>query len=239
MQKHWDVMRSDDAGEILARDQRQPAERFRLSHRRARPRAGDGLRRPDQERLGTLSPRWQAARVPQPDRRERMGSAYQRPAAKQLLRQRIAQRIGGRYARPVRRVFRHHRRAGIRLGRFRRQLDAHRPGSSRRVVGRGAGAAMIRVVLPMHLRKLANVDREVEIQVEDSPTIEAVLDALEARYPMLRGTIRDHVTKQRRPFIRFFACGEDLSLEPTDIPLPLEVVRGEKPLLIVGAMAGG
>jgi molybdopterin converting factor small subunit len=98
---------------------------------------------------------------------------------------------------------------------------------------------MIRVVLPTNLRKLADIDREVEIQVGDTPTIEAVLDALEARYPMLGGTIRDHVTKQRRPFIRFFACGEDLSLEPTDIPLPPEVVRGEKPLLIVGAMAGG
>jgi len=98
---------------------------------------------------------------------------------------------------------------------------------------------MIRVVLPTNLRKLANVDREVEIQVDDPPTLETVLDALEGRYPMLRGTIRDQVTKQRRPFIRFFACGEDLSLEPTDSPLPPEVVTGAKPLLVVGAMAGG
>jgi len=98
---------------------------------------------------------------------------------------------------------------------------------------------MIRVVLPTNLRKLADVDREIEIQVEDPPTLGAVLEALEGRYPMLRGTIRDQVTKQRRPFIRFFACGEDLSHEPADSPLPPEVVRGEKPLLVVGAMAGG
>jgi molybdopterin synthase sulfur carrier subunit len=98
---------------------------------------------------------------------------------------------------------------------------------------------MIRVVLPTNLRKLADIDREVEIQVDGPPTVGAVLDALEGRYPMLRGTIRDQVTKQRRPFIRFFACGEDLSHEPADSPLPPEVVAGAKPLLVVGAMAGG
>jgi sulfur-carrier protein len=98
---------------------------------------------------------------------------------------------------------------------------------------------MIRVVLPTHLRRLANVSREVEIQVEGPITLEAVLDALEASYPMLRGTIRDHVTKQRRPFIRFFACGEDWSLEPPDAALPDEVVAGTQPLWVVGAMAGG
>jgi sulfur-carrier protein len=98
---------------------------------------------------------------------------------------------------------------------------------------------MIRVVLPTHLWRLANVNREVEIEVEGPPTIRAVLDELEARYPMLRGTIRDHVTKERRPFLRFFACGEDLSHEPVDIPLPEEVATGAEPLRIVGAMAGG
>jgi molybdopterin synthase sulfur carrier subunit len=98
---------------------------------------------------------------------------------------------------------------------------------------------MIRVVLPTNLRKLANTGREITFQVEDPATLSAVLDALEARYPMLRGTIRDHVTKQRRPFIRFFACGEDLSHEPTDAPLPDEVATGAEPLLIVGAIAGG
>jgi molybdopterin synthase sulfur carrier subunit len=98
---------------------------------------------------------------------------------------------------------------------------------------------MIRVRLPTHLRRLANANREVELQVEGPMTLGSVLDALEAQYPMLRGTIRDHVTRQRRPFIRFFACGEDLSHEPPDAPLPDAVVTGAEPLLIIGAMAGG
>jgi sulfur-carrier protein len=98
---------------------------------------------------------------------------------------------------------------------------------------------MIRVILPTHLRNLARLDREVTLQVEDPATIGLVLDELEDRYPMLRGTIRDHVTKQRRPFIRFFACGEDWSHEPQDTPLPGEIVTGAQPLRIVGAMAGG
>jgi molybdopterin converting factor small subunit len=98
---------------------------------------------------------------------------------------------------------------------------------------------MIRVVLPTHLRVLAKVNREIEIEVEDPKTIGAVLDALEKRYPDLRGTIRDQVTKERRPFIRFFACGEDLSLDPPDVPLPDAVALGAEPIRIVGAMAGG
>jgi molybdopterin synthase sulfur carrier subunit len=98
---------------------------------------------------------------------------------------------------------------------------------------------MIRVVLPTHLRRLANVSREVEVEVEGPVTLAAVLDALEVRYPMLRGTIRDHVTKQRRAFIRFFACGEDWSHEPPDAPLPDEIAAGAQPLWVVGAMAGG
>jgi molybdopterin synthase sulfur carrier subunit len=98
---------------------------------------------------------------------------------------------------------------------------------------------MIRVRIPTHLRRLANASREVELQVEGPMTLGSVLDALEAQYPMLRGTIRDHVTRQRRPFIRFFACGEDLSHEPPDAPLPDAVVTGAEPLLIIGAMAGG
>lgn len=97
---------------------------------------------------------------------------------------------------------------------------------------------MIRVVLPFHLRNLARVDGEALIEVAPA-TVKAVLDALEAKYPVLRGTIRDHGTLKRRPFIRFFACKEDLSLEPPDTALPEAVVKGEEPLLIVGAMAGG
>ena len=98
---------------------------------------------------------------------------------------------------------------------------------------------MIRVVLPHHLRTLAGVGREVELEVAGPATLGAVLDALEAQYPMLHGTIRDHVTRQRRAFIRLFACGRDLSHEPSDTPLPAEVLSGAEPFRIVGAMAGG
>jgi sulfur-carrier protein len=98
---------------------------------------------------------------------------------------------------------------------------------------------MIRVVLPAHLRTLARVDGEVKLDVEGQVTQRSVLDALEARYPMLRGTIRDHVTQQRRPFVRFFACEQDLSHELPDAPLPDAVATGEEPFLVVGAMAGG
>jgi sulfur-carrier protein len=98
---------------------------------------------------------------------------------------------------------------------------------------------MIRVVLPYHLRTLAQVNKEVELQVQGPATIGSILDALEGRYPMLRGTIRDHVTLQRRPFLRFFACGQDLSLEPSDTRLPDTVATGAEPFRIVGAMAGG
>jgi hypothetical protein len=98
---------------------------------------------------------------------------------------------------------------------------------------------MIRVVLPYHLRNLARVEGEVQLEVAGPPTLGAVLDALEARYPMLRGTVRDHGTLLRRPFVRFFACKEDLSHEPPETTLPDEVVAGNEPFLIVGAMAGG
>jgi len=98
---------------------------------------------------------------------------------------------------------------------------------------------MIRVMLPAHLRKLARVSGEVEVDIPAPATPRAVLDALEARYPMLRGTIRDHVTQQRRPFVRYFACAEDLSHESPDTPLPDKVATGVEPFLIVGAMAGG
>lgn len=98
---------------------------------------------------------------------------------------------------------------------------------------------MIRVMLPQHLRTLAHVGAEVSIEVKGQASIRSVLDALEAAYPMLRGTIRDHVTLQRRPFLRFFACEEDLSHEPPETPLPAAVVAGTEPLIIIGAIAGG
>jgi len=98
---------------------------------------------------------------------------------------------------------------------------------------------MIRVVLPAHLRTLAHVSGEVLLEINGTVTTGSILDALEARYPMLRGTIRDHVSLKRRPFLRFFACAEDLSLDPPDTPLPPPIANGEEPFLIVGAIAGG
>ena len=98
---------------------------------------------------------------------------------------------------------------------------------------------MIRVALPAHLRTLARVDGEVTVDVSGSVTQQSVLDALEASYPVLCGTIRDHVTKRRRPFVRFYACEQDLSHDPPDVPLPEAVLRGDEPFMVVGAMAGG
>jgi len=98
---------------------------------------------------------------------------------------------------------------------------------------------MIRIKIPHHLSVLAQVGTEVEVSVEGPITLSAVLDALEAQYPVLRGTIRDHVTGQRRPFLRFFACGQDISHEPPDILLPDEITSGKEPLFIIGAIAGG
>jgi len=98
---------------------------------------------------------------------------------------------------------------------------------------------MIRVVLPHHLRTLAKVGDEVHVDPNGSATVKAIIDALENKYPMLRGTIRDHGTLKRRPLVRFFACGEDISHEPTDAPLPDAIVKGEEPFFIMGAIAGG
>jgi sulfur-carrier protein len=112
----------------------------------------------------------------------------------------------------------------------------HVPQARRRTA---AENAMIRVVLPYHLRTLAGVNGEAELAVQPPVTVASVLDALEARYPNLRGTIRDHVTRQRRPFLRFYACQQDLSNDPTDRSLPEQIATGAEPLLIVGAIAGG
>jgi len=98
---------------------------------------------------------------------------------------------------------------------------------------------MIRVILPFHLRNLAHVSGEVTLEVEAPATRRSVLDALEAQYPMLRGAIRDHVTQQRRPFLRFFACEEDLTHQPPDAPLPEVVASGKEPFIVLGAIAGG
>lgn len=98
---------------------------------------------------------------------------------------------------------------------------------------------MIRVVLPHHLRTLARVGDEVELELNGSATVRSILDALEARYPMLRGTIRDHGTQKRRPMVRFFVCGEDVSHDPPDTALPEAIAKGEEPFFIMGAIAGG
>lgn len=98
---------------------------------------------------------------------------------------------------------------------------------------------MVKVVLPFHLRNLAQVDSEVELEIEGPVTLGAVLDALEARYPMLRGTIRDHGTLQRRPFLRYFACEEDMSHEPLETLLPEVIAEGKEPFYVIGAIAGG
>jgi molybdopterin synthase sulfur carrier subunit len=98
---------------------------------------------------------------------------------------------------------------------------------------------MIRIVLPAHLRSLVRISGEMQLDVDGNATLHSVLDALEANYPVLRGTIRDHVTHKRRPFVRFFACSRDLSHEPPEAPLPEAVLAGNEPFLIVGAMAGG
>jgi sulfur-carrier protein len=100
-------------------------------------------------------------------------------------------------------------------------------------------ACVVRVVLPAHLRTLARVDAEVPLPLDGPATVGGVLDAIEARYPVLRGAIRDHVTGRRRPFVRFFACEQDLSHDPSDTPLPEAVLSGDEPFLVVGAMAGG
>jgi hypothetical protein len=98
---------------------------------------------------------------------------------------------------------------------------------------------MMRVILPPHLRTLAHIDGEIELELNETPTQRSLLDVLEAKYPMLRGTIRDHVTQLRRPMVRFFACGEDLSHESPDAPLPRQIANGTEPFLIIGAIAGG
>src|SRR6266404_4869599 len=134
----------------------------------------------------------------------------------------------------MRRLFRHHRRPGIWFRQRRRQLEPHCGTPSRRAFGGGSNARMIRVVLPGHLRALARAGAEVQLHVDGPVTQRSVLDALEAQYPMLRGTIRDHVTQERRPFLRFFACEEDYSLEPPDTPLPDAIASGKEPLRIIG-----
>ncbi len=239
MQKHWHVMRSDDGGDSWQKVSGNLPFGLRVPDRRASARAGDGLRRADRERLRARSAGRQAARLPQPDRRERVGGAHERAAAGELLPERAPRCDGGRHARSRRRLLRDERRAGLRVAGQRRQLDGDRARPAAGALGRGADAVVIRVVLPHHLRTLAGVEGEVSLDAQEQPTQRTVLDALEASYPTLRGTIRDHGTAKRRDFIRFFACGQDITLDPADDPLPDEVASGAQPFRVVGAMAGG
>src|SRR5208283_1293332 len=168
-----------------------------------------------------------------------MGGVGERAAGTRLLCERAARCHGSGHVGQVRGVFRDDGRSGVCVGGLGRFLGGNCAGSTRGAVGGSADVVMIRVVLPAHLRTLAKVKDEVQLDITGAVTQRSVLDALEANYPMLRGTIRDHVTQQRRPFLRFFACEEDLSHEMPDAALPEAVASGKEPLLIVGAIAGG
>ena len=243
MQKHWDVMRSDDAGDSWREvSGNLPSDfGFPIAVHAHEPETIDVVPiktnaehyppegKPRVYRSRTGGNEWGAltAGLPQQD----------------CYVQRAARRHGGRLARGMRRLLRNDRRASLRVGQRRRQLDADcvRPAGS--VLGRGPDAAMICVVLPPPLRSLAHIEGKVALDLDGNDggpvTQRAVLDALEEKCPMLRDTIRDHGTQHRRPYLRFFACGVDLSHEPPDTPLPEAVSTGVEPFLVVGAMAVG
>ena len=244
MQKHWDVMRSDDAGDSwheisgdlpsdfgfpIAVHPHEPDTAYVV------PITSDSYHFPPDGRLRVY--------------RSRTGGGDWEPLTDGLPQEHcyvnvLRDAMAVDSLEECGRLLRHHRRPGVRLGRRRGQLGADRPGPAGRAVGRGpdavvTGPSTVRVRLPAHLRTLARIDGEVRLEVTGPLTTRSVLDALEARYPGLRGTIRDAGTLERRPFVRFFACEEDLSHEPPDAPLPAAVGTGAEPLLIVGAMAGG
>ena len=240
MQKHWDVMRSDDAGDswhevsgnlptdfgfVIDVHAHEPDTIYVV------PIKSDSEHYPPDGKLRVY--------------RSRTGGNDWEPLtkglpAKGLLRQRAARRDGRRFARFVRRLFRHHRRAGLRLGRRRRYLDAHRPRSAGRGVGRGPDAAMIRVVLPYHLRMLACVRRRSDARGRGPR--HAALGARRAGGP-LSGAARHHSRPRHRGsggrFCGSYACEQDLSLESPDAPLPDAVASGAEPFFVIGAIAGG
>ena len=238
MQKHWDVMRSDDAGDSWHEvSGNLPTDfGFAIDVHAHEPETvyvvpikSDSEHYPLDGKLRVYRSR---------TRRQRVGTAHEGPSAARLLRQRASRRDGGGLARSCGVYF------GTTGGQVYASADA---GDNWAPIVRDLPAvlsvevqtiAMIRVVLPAHLRTLAHVERRGAGGGRGPPTQRAVLDALEARYPVLHGTIRDQVTQQRRAFVRFFACEEDLSHEPPDAPLPEAVATGAEPFFVVGAMAG-
>ena len=239
MQKHWDVMRSDDEGDSwqevsgdLPTDFGFPIDVHAHEPDTVYvvPIKSDSEHYPLDGKLPRVY-------------RSRSGGNQWEPLTKGLPQSdcyvNVLRDAGRRRARSVRRILRHVGRAGLRVGQFGGQLGADCARSAAGHVGRGADIAMICVELPANLRILAQIVGEVKLEVEGPITRRSVLDALEARYPMLRGTIRDQVTLRRRPFIRFFACEQDLSNEEPDARLPDAVESGAEPYLIIGALAGG
>ena len=211
MQKHWDVMRSDNAGDSWCEVSGNLPSDFGFAidvhaHEPETvyvvPITSDSEHFPPEGKLRVYRSR---------TRRQRVGAAHQGTPPEQLLRRRAARRDGRGPPRLVRRVLRHDRWSGLRVGQLRGQVGADRARSSRRAVGRSTNVGMIRVVLPAHLRTLAQVNKEIEVEVVGVATQRSVFDAVEARYPVLLGTIRDVRTQERRKFVRFFACEDDLS----------------------------
>ena len=249
MQKHWDVMRSDDAGDSWREVSGDlPSDfGFPIAVHAHEPDTVYG--RADHQRLPALPARWAAAGLSQPRGRRAVGGPDRGAAAGALLRRRAARRDGRRRARVVRDLPRHHRRAGLRLERLRGLLGGDREGPPSRAVGGGADPAMstssdltsstITVALPAHLRAMAGTGAHVVVEVSGEVTQRSVLDAVEAAYPALLGTMRDRRTGRRRDFVRFFGCEEDLSHDDPDTELPAPIREGTEPLLVIGAMAGG
>ena len=240
MQKHWDVMRSDDGGDKLARGQRQPAEDFGFpiavhAHEPETiyvvPIKSDSLALPAGR---------QAARLSQQEGRQQVGGADERPAAEALLRQRAARRHGGRLRSTPCGVY-----FGTTGGQVYASADAgdtwqRSPRPAGRALRRGADALHDPWSCPRRCRRSrTSTPRRSKLDVASPVTQRAVLDALEARYPMLRGTTRDRRTKKRRAYVRFFACKEDWPNASPDDPLPDLVASGEEPFLVIGAMSGG
>ena len=239
MQKHWHVMRSDDGGDSWQKVSGNLPSDFGF------PIA---VHPHEPETIYVVPIESDSEHVPPEGKlrvyRSRTGGNEWEPLTNGLPQEHcyvnvLRDAMDGRRTRLRRHLLRDDRRAGICVRGQRGQLDGDRARPSTRALGRGPVPVVIRVVLPHHLRALAGVDGEISLDAPEPLTRVTVLDALEEKYPVLRGTIRDHGTGKRRDFIRFFACGEDLTLEPADEPLPEAVASGAEVFRVVAAMAGG